>query len=64
MYDASEYMKKAANPAGRRAIVVLTSLEASIDFSKISEAEALLSVLESGAVVSGILVQSLGGRIE
>jgi len=64
MYEASEYMKKAANPAGRRAIVVLTSLEASIDFSKISEREALLSVLESGAVVSGILVQSLGGRIE
>ncbi|MEK6288134.1 MAG: VWA domain-containing protein [Acidobacteriota bacterium] len=64
IYEASEYMKKAANPAGRRAIIVLTSLEASIDFSKISEKEALLSVLESGAVVSGILVQSLGGRIE
>lgn len=64
IYEASEYMKKAANPAGRRAIIVLTSLEASIDFSKISEKEALLSVLESGAVVSGILVQSLGGRFE
>jgi len=64
IYEASEYMKKAANPAGRRAIIVLTSLEASIDFSKISEKEALLSVLESGAVVSGILVQSLAGRIE
>jgi len=64
IYEASEYMKKSANPAGRRAIIVLTSLEASIDFSKISEKEALLSVLESGAVVSGILVQSLGGRIE
>jgi len=64
IYEASEYMKKAANPSGRRAIIVLTSLEASIDFSKISEKEALLSVLESGAVVSGILVQSLGGRIE
>ncbi len=64
IYEASEYMKKAANPAGRRAIVVLTSLEASIDFSKVSEQEALLSVLESGAVVSGILVQTLGGRID
>ena len=64
IYEASEYMKKAANPAGRRAIIVLTSLEASIDFSKVSEKEALLSVLESGAVVSGILVQSLGGRFE
>lgn len=64
IYEASEYMKKAGNPAGRRAIIVLTSLEASIDFSKISEQEALLSVLESGAVVSGILVQTLGGRFE
>jgi len=64
IYEASEYMRKAANPAGRRAIIALTSLEASIDFSKISEKEALLSVLESGAVVSGILIQSLGGRFE
>jgi VWFA-related protein len=64
IYEASEYMKHAANPAGRRAIIVLTSLEASIDFSKVSEKEALLSVLESGAVVSGILVQTLGGRID
>ena len=64
IYEASEYMKRAANPAGRRAIIVLTSLEASIDFSKISEKEALYSVLESGAVVSGILVQTFGGRFE
>lgn len=64
IYEASEYMRKAANPAGRRAIIVLTSLEASIDFSKVSEKAALLSVLESGAVVSGILVKTLGGRID
>ncbi|HSB08185.1 MAG TPA: VWA domain-containing protein [Blastocatellia bacterium] len=64
VYEASEYMRKAANPAGRRAIIALTSLEASIDFSRISEKEALLSVLESGSVVSGLLIQSLGGRIE
>ncbi|MFY9607269.1 MAG: VWA domain-containing protein [Blastocatellia bacterium] len=64
IYEASEYMKKAANPGGRRAIIALSSLEASIDFSKISEKEALESVLESGAVVSGILVQTVGGRID
>jgi Ca-activated chloride channel homolog len=64
IYEASEYMKKAANPAGRRAIIVLTSLEAAIDFSKISEQEALQSVLESGATVSGILIQTLGGRVD
>ncbi|HJQ71685.1 MAG TPA: VWA domain-containing protein [Blastocatellia bacterium] len=64
IYEAAEYMRKAANPAGRRLIVVLTSLEASIDFSKRSEGEALEAVLESGAVVSGVLVKTLGGRFE
>jgi Ca-activated chloride channel homolog len=64
IYEASEYMRRSANPSGRRAIIVLTSLEASIDFSKISEKEALNAVLESGAVVSGLLVQTLGGRFD
>ena len=64
IYEAANYMSKAANPAGRRAILVLTSLEASIDFSRVSEKEALEAVLESGAIVSGVLVKTLGGRIE
>lgn len=64
IYEAATYMSKAANPVGRRAIIVLTSLEASIDFSKISEKEALHAVLESGAVVSSVLTKTLGGRIE
>lgn len=64
IYEAATYMSKAANPAGRRAIIVLTSLEASIDFSRVSEKEALQAVLESGAVVSGVLTKTLGGRIE
>ena len=64
MHAAATYMHKAANPAGRRAIIVLTSLEASVDFSRISEKEALQAVLESGAVVSGVLVKTIGGRIE
>ncbi len=64
MHAAATYMNKAANPAGRRAIIVLTSLEASVDFSRISEKEALQAVLESGAVVSGVLVKTIGGRIE
>jgi VWFA-related protein len=64
IYEAAEYMKRAASPAGHRAIIVLTSLEASIDFSKTSEKEALYAVLESGAVVSGVMVQTVGGRID
>jgi len=64
IYEAANYMSKAANPAGRRAIIVLTSLEASIDFSRISEKKALEAVLESGALVSGVLVKTLAGRIE
>src|SRR5499426_676827 len=64
IYEAANYMSKAANPAGRRAIIVLTSLEASIDLSRISEKEALEEVLESGAIVSGVLVKTIAGRIE
>lgn len=64
IYEAATYMNKAANPAGRRVILVLTSLEASIDFSRISQKEALAALLESGAIVSGVLVRTLGGRIE
>jgi VWFA-related protein len=64
IYEAANYMNKAANPAGRRAIIVMTSLEASIDFSRISEKKALEAVLESGALVSGVLVKTVGGRIE
>jgi Ca-activated chloride channel homolog len=64
IYEAANYMSKAANPAGRRAIVVLTSLEASIDFSRVSEKKALEALLESGALVSGVLVKTVGGRIE
>jgi VWFA-related protein len=64
IYEAAEYMRTAARRGGRRAIIALTSLEASIDFSKISEKKALVAVLESGAVVSGILVQTPGARFE
>lgn len=64
IYEAANYIGKAANPAGRRAIIVLTSLEASIDFSRVSEKKALEALLESGAVVSGVLVKTIGGRIE
>jgi Ca-activated chloride channel family protein len=64
IYAAAEYIRKSATPGGRRAILALTSLEASIDFSKVSEKEALISLLESGAIVSGILVKTIGGRIE
>jgi VWFA-related protein len=64
IYEAATYMSKAANPQGRRAIIVLSSLEAAIDFSKISEKEALEAVLESGAIVSGVLVKTLGARLE
>jgi len=64
IYEAATYMSKAANPTGRRVIIVLSSLEASIDFSRISQKEALQAVLESGAVVSGVLVKTIGGRIE
>jgi VWFA-related protein len=63
IYEAANYIGRAATPHRKRAIIVLTSLEASIDFSKRSSQEALQVLLESGAVVSGVLVQSMGGRM-
>lgn len=64
IYEAANYMSHAAHPIGRRVILVLTSIEASIDFSRRSQKDALHAVLESGTIVSGILVDSIGGRIE
>jgi VWFA-related protein len=63
IYQAADYIGRAAVPHRKRAIIVLTSLEASIDFSKRSSHEALQVLLESGAVVSGVLVQTMAGRM-
>lgn len=64
VYEAATYMSKAANPVGRRVIVVLTSIEASIDFSRRSEKDALHAVLESGACVWGLLTDTASAKIE
>jgi VWFA-related protein len=63
-YDAAEYMKHAANPDGRRVIIVITSVTTYFDCSGPSGDEARRAILESGSVVCGIIPKTAGQRME
>ena len=59
--EAANYMMKAANPAGRRVIVVITAVTRNWDCrGGPSHTTAEHSVFESGSVVSGIIPKSPG----
>ena len=63
--DAAEHMFKASNPAGRRVIIVITSMTRLFDCTNApSNREATNSVYESGAVVCAIVPKSLTQRVE
>ncbi len=63
--DAAEHMLKASNPAGRRVIIVITSMTRMFDCTNApSNREATNAVYESGAVVCGIIPKVLAQRIE
>ncbi|HKP85503.1 MAG TPA: VWA domain-containing protein [Blastocatellia bacterium] len=63
-YDAAQYMNNAANPDGRRVIIVITAITNYFDCSGPTGEEARLAVLESGSVVCGIIPKSAGQHIE
>ncbi|MFP5264926.1 MAG: VWA domain-containing protein [Blastocatellia bacterium] len=63
-YTAAEYMRRAANPDGRRVILMITGITAYFNCSGPSSEEARLAVLESGSVVCGIIPRTPGQRIE
>jgi Ca-activated chloride channel homolog len=62
--EAASYMNHAANPDGRRVIIVLTGITTDFDCPGPSGDEARRAVLESGAVVCGIIPKTAGQRIE
>lgn len=62
--EAAAYMNHAANPDGRRVIIVLTGITTSFDCPGPSGEEARRAVLESGAVVCGIIPKSAEQRAE
>jgi len=62
--EAANYMNHAANPDGRRVIIVLTGITTDFDCPGPSGEEARRAVLESGAVVCGIIPKTAEQRLE
>ena len=63
--DAAEHMLKASNPAGRRVIIVITSMTRLFDCSNgPSNRAAARAIYESGAVVCAIIPQVIIQRVE
>jgi VWFA-related protein len=63
--DAAEHMLKASNPAGRRVIIVITSMTRLFDCSNgPSNRAATAAIYESGAVVCAIIPKVIIQRVE
>src|ERR1700752_2743372 len=63
--DAAEHLLKASNPAGRRVIVVITSMTRLFDCSNgPSNRAATTAIYESGAVVCAIIPRVIIQRVE
>jgi len=63
--DAAEHMLRASNPAGRRVIIVITSMTRLFDCSNgPSNRAATAAIYESGAVVCAIIPKVLIQRVE
>jgi VWFA-related protein len=54
-YDAAHFMKEASNPAGRRVIIMITGITKTFDCPPPNANETRDEVLESGAVVCGLI---------
>ena len=62
---AADYVQKAGNPIGRRVIVVITGVTRDFDcLSGMSGKAAARAIYESGAVVSAIVPETAGQRME
>ena len=64
-YDSANFMRRASNPAGRRAIIMITAETRDIGCDTgASAADARDALLESGAVVCGLIPAMSGQRVE
>ena len=54
-YDAAHFMREASNPAGRRVIIMITGITKTFDCPPPTASETHDEVLESGAVVCGLI---------
>jgi VWFA-related protein len=62
--EAANYMKHAANPDGRRVIIMLTGITVNFDCPGPTGEQARQAILESGAVVCGIIPKTAEQRLE
>jgi VWFA-related protein len=63
-HEAARYMKAAANPDGRRVIIMITGATRAFDCPGPAAEETRLAVLESGSVVCGLIPKTAAQRIE
>jgi VWFA-related protein len=63
-YEAARYMSRAANPNGRRVIILITGATRAFDCAGPTKEETRMAVLESGSVVCGLIPKTAEQRIE
>lgn len=63
-YEAAQYMNQAANPDGRRVIIMITATNKAFDCTGVSGEEARQAILESGSVVCGLMPKTAAQQFE
>jgi len=63
-YQAAKYMNEAANPAGRRVLIMITGITTDFSCKGISPDEVRNEIFESGTVVCGLIPASAGQHLE
>lgn len=63
-YEAAHYMNQAANPDGRRVIIMITATNKAFDCAGPTGEEARQAILESGSVVCGLIPKSAAQQFE
>jgi VWFA-related protein len=63
-YDAAHFMREASNPAGRRVIIMITGITKTFDCPPPTTSETRDEILESGAVVCGLIPVTGEQRLE
>lgn len=63
-HEAARYMSRAANPDGRRVIIMITGATRAFDCPGPSREEARMAILESGSVVCGLIPKTAVQQIE
>ncbi len=63
-HEAARYMSRAANPDGRRVIIMITGATRAFDCPGPTQEEARMAILESGSVVCGLIPRTAMQQLE